>query len=104
VKVLTFFLSIWILVCAGAPCVDRCTDAGHGLAQEEVHVPFNKTHNSPDLCSPFCVCSCCAVMSVLPKSTAFFSKPAAFNAPLNQYICPPVQDVADTFWQPPRCA
>ncbi|WP_119080399.1 DUF6660 family protein [Chitinophaga alhagiae] len=103
-KAWSFLLSIWMLACAGLPCADRCTDADHEPAQEEVHVPLKETRDSGDLCSPFCVCSCCAVISVLPKNAAFLNKPVILNAPVSRYLIPPVQEVADSFWQPPRFA
>lgn len=104
-KALSFLLSIWILVCAGAPCADGLPDAGHDHAASEMHMPAKDTGgNNGDLCSPFCICYCCAAISVLPKAAAFPIKPLVLAAPESRYLCPPVQDLSDPFWQPPRHA
>ncbi|QEH42127.1 DUF6660 family protein [Chitinophaga sp. XS-30] len=100
-KVLSLFLSIWILFCSGVPCTDRqsaCDNAGG-----EIHTGL-ADHEDFDHCSPFCICSCCAVTTALPKAVSFFHRQAVLPVIPEIFICPPVSDYANACWQPPRQA
>lgn len=100
-KVLSLVLSIWILFCSGTPCTDlpACSHSG----SEAVHADI-AGHEDFDHCSPFCVCSCCAVTTALPKVISFFHKQVSIPVIPDIYICPPVRDYANPCWQPPRQA
>ncbi|WP_123847549.1 DUF6660 family protein [Chitinophaga lutea] len=105
-KAWLFLFSIWILVCAGMPCTDHLDSMhSHGPTNETVHAaPHEPADQSADTCSPFCSCYCCAVTTVLPKPVNYFSKPVLLAAPVSRYLCPPAEELTDSFWQPPRHA
>lgn len=102
-KAWLLLFSVWILVCAGMPCADLCTDDSHAR-EAALHVPFKEPVKAVDFCSPFCICYCCAVTSELPQTVSYFSKPVLLGSPASRYLCPPAEEPADPFWQPPRSA
>lgn len=102
-KVICFLLSIWIVFCAGRPCADRSSVCSAEKAQmASVHMPHTDQEADTDLCSPFCVCYCCAVSTALPKGFHFAIKTDILPVPPNTFICPPVRDYHNACWQPPR--
>lgn len=98
-RLLSLILSIYVLILAGVPCSDFCQD-DHANLKEVIH---HDADAHGELCSPFCMCSCCRANMVFFAFEAFnISKPSAYN-PVN-----PVFDQTAVFsfslpvWQPPK--
>ncbi len=110
-RVLTFIFVAYLLVLAVQPCKDGLLprDNQWHEIQTVAHLDQSSqdTNNSPDdLCSPFCVCSCCGINSVpnivysVPATT--FQNLEKATAEFSQYKSPYESTRSFSIWQPPK--
>ncbi len=71
VKFVAVILSIYILVLNITPCDDEPTSLNAGTTEISYQLQDDHSHNEADLCSPFCHCSCCQVVTMELKSSVF---------------------------------
>jgi hypothetical protein len=105
VKVIRFIFALYILYMAVYPCSDSktCVDernAGIALVNQANH---DHSSSEQDLCTPFCICSCCAA-HVQIKCSNYASQ---VNLPLNTKLIPlylekPIINNGVSIWQPPK--
>jgi len=107
VKGFCFIFIFYVLIAITQPCqdiiafADRCNGAG-----ERTHIEkqTDKTPSS-DLCSPFCVCSCCSISvvqqptSLMAVSTSIVDDP---SSKLSDYKTPSTSSFPNSIWQPPK--
>lgn len=106
-RLIACILAVLVLFLSGLPCAD--TDTG----QERQLMPFATQDTPPapahdhthdlDLCSPFCVCSCCATFSVVV--VPFVLAEPQVQLSVSCYAVPPGRaTIAMPFpvWQPPQ--
>ncbi|SHN19347.1 hypothetical protein SAMN05444387_4587 [Flavobacterium pectinovorum] len=99
-------MSFIILIISFMPCADmEMNNAAQKTAQfTETHIDHSHDTQN-DLCSPFCVCSCCGVQ-VLSYASAinfdFHVIGALIKRPLPNYISVLASNFYGSIWQPPQ--
>jgi hypothetical protein len=100
VKLLSVLFAIYSLMLSIAPCADAaCAGDSEHIVSEQ-----HEDEKENDLCTSFCICSCCGMtaadVGIAPTPTyrSMFTHHAAGSL----YISPFVQDFSLDFWQPPK--
>lgn len=105
-KVVSFILSIYMLLVSFVPCTDGmdCTDTNTAThAATTGHQDHQHEHE--DDCPPFCNCSCCSIVITQPAPPIFFAdkKPGvAVTKQFAAYQCNYFYSNLSAVWQPPR--
>jgi hypothetical protein len=100
VKAFCFIFSLYALTLALTPCADGFC-AGDEQHQSSV---AHEDEKAEDLCSSFCICSCCGYSAVelnLSSSRLVASLPASAQPSLF-YKTPHITAFSIDFWQPPK--
>lgn len=100
-----YLLALYVVMLSCIPCQD---DVARCPGQEEqsvvVHDAGGGHSEALDLCSPFCICACCAGVTIakpvpgLPE-TKFVSRPPIAGIP---YLSPIYAGDLAGIWQPPK--
>ncbi|MFD0701428.1 hypothetical protein [Myroides pelagicus] len=106
-NILSILMLLLVVAFTQYPCTDRYF-VSESLAERvfsESSNPIEKqsTHTSSDMCSPLCVCACCAAVSnakvyvfqPVTTSLLFFQETPTYSDKLPQKV-----DI--TIWQPPK--
>ena len=74
-RIASYILATYMLILALMPCADglsvlypECTSSIN--IEENSH--NHSDHEHEDLCSPFCVCSCCGSLSIIPGTVEYY--------------------------------
>lgn len=98
-------LALYTLLLSCFPCQDNAL-VGFGQATVTAFMAGadHSPHETPDLCSPFCICTCCAGMDIPVLKTSLPEKPVAeFVGPSASPYTPATPSGGrNSFWQPPR--
>jgi hypothetical protein len=99
-KVFCFIFSLYALTLALTPCAD----AFCGGDDQHLSSAQHEDEKDEDLCSSFCICSCCgyAAVEISITGAAYILTPAASPSLASLYQVPFVKDFSLDFWQPPR--
>lgn len=100
---LIWLLAMYVLVLTGLPCPDAACHAHAVEATNPASHTDNDEHEAP--CSPFCRCATCAGFTVpQPVATLLPAQPAVSLCGRLVFAYQPIrhEDVAYSFWQPPR--
>lgn len=105
VRLTYIILAVYIFLCALYPCTD--SDMHTGPIQEGIAILSDHDHSHSgvelDICSPFCICSCCSANIRLSVPNQIEQTYVEHNTVLiSQYIEHPVLDVSLAIWQPPK--
>lgn len=101
----TYLLALYVVMLSCIPCQDDvafAADTDGAIAL--VHAAGDGHQEAFDLCSPFCICACCAGVTIakpvpgLPE-TGIVSRPAIAGIP---YISPIYTGDLAGIWQPPK--
>ncbi|HEX8016016.1 MAG TPA: DUF6660 family protein [Flavobacterium sp.] len=105
-KLTNTILSIVILILSCMPCADMGINSFAHTKSELVSKQDNHSHEKEnDLCSPFCICSCCG------SQMASYSRPMAIDFPIPfkdiETQLPTYQSIFTSnfygsIWQPPQ--
>jgi len=105
VRIFSFIFILFIIFLLAQPCQDMtaCSDDEVTVA---THVTTDGSETDAELCSPFCICSCCSH----PVSSARFASASApieasviFAADLAvEYTNPYTNPFPNSIWQPPK--
>lgn len=96
-------MAFYILFMACYPCRDNeeCHDEKTACAEQIVIAGHPHGAHEGELCSPFCACSCCSIVSLPKYFTFVFPVPERieydpFNRPYN------ASSFSYSIWQPPK--
>ena len=65
----TFILSLYLLALTGLPCTDMLEGEESSASYEFVTTPTGEhSHFHLDICSPFCICTCCQMVICTPTT------------------------------------
>lgn len=100
-KILAFIMAVLVLSFSIIPCAD-----GVSFAKEESG-KYSQTKTSQDephddACSPFCICTCCAVFSVTCTVAAFSAVTIPFKTKHSLFLEARTNSIASAIWQPPQ--
>lgn len=99
-KILTFILSLYVLVLTAIPCVDVPKD--NSMSKYELTNTSSDHHeNDTDYCSPFCTCDCC-VSPIINNSTIHFTCTPIAQELITEYHNSLVSSLFAIIWQPPK--
>jgi len=99
-KILTFILSLYVLVLTAIPCFDVPKD--NDLHKIELsNTSSDHQENDTDLCSPFCTCDCC-VSPIINNSIIKFTCTSIAQKLTTEYYNYFVSSLFATIWQPPK--
>jgi hypothetical protein len=100
VKVFCFIFSLYALALAMTPCADAfCGGDDQHLSSNQ-----HEDEKDDDLCSSFCICSCCgyAAVEINISVSAYIIAPAPSTSSASLYQAPFIKDFSLDFWQPPK--
>ena len=103
-KVVRFVLAIYILLMAVYPCSDSktCLDEQR-LGTVITTADHDHEPQEKDLCTPFCICTCCAAHVQLTASGYSNLLGQLHNTEFaTAYLDKPILSSAHSIWQPPR--
>lgn len=102
--IVAYLLAFYVLALSCIPCQDEAVSFADGSAAASVANAGADHQEAIDLCSPFCICACCAsvtisqAIAILPESTVSrLIPPAGFSYLQILYA----GDMAG-IWQPPQ--
>ena len=110
-KTATNIFAIYMLVLSVVPCGDGgggiVEIANHLFGIEQQDDPGHEQHSGTcddDLCSPFCICSCCSMVFDIIKKMPFQIKMPASAIKEKPSFVPNISPSIyySSFWQPPR--
>ncbi|MEI9921035.1 MAG: DUF6660 family protein [Bacteroidota bacterium] len=98
-------LAVYVFLSALYPCRD--SDLHEDPIENAVAVVADHDHShsglETDICTPFCICSCCAAHIKISTPDAIdASKPEHNTKLLTIYIEHPFFSLKNSIWQPPR--
>ena len=107
-KLTSVILSLVFLILSCLPCADlKVNNSAHITTEFTSNHEKHSTDNHNDLCSPFCICSCCG--SVI----ASYSHPIIIKTPIRSKVIkaqlPTYKSILHSnfygsIWQPPKIA
>ncbi len=102
-KIFVYLLSVYVMVLSLMPCLDSYTCEDE---KASVSISGNHDHSKDegDLCSPFCICSCCGVSFLGVNIPVFFSQSIKVMEPRGNvpYYSAFNSYYYHSFWQPPK--
>ncbi|WP_439557446.1 DUF6660 family protein [Dyadobacter sp.] len=104
-KLLYYILSLYTILLSCIPCQDEAPEPVSEVYVASIRADHpDDTHAALDLCSPFCICTCCAgitlqqVPAALPEATSSL----IFQDRFDTYTRPGHSENLNSIWQPPR--
>lgn len=99
-KILTNVLWVYLLGLLVLPCNDACSRDSHELP---VTMEQAQDHHEEenDLCTPFCICSCCASPVIVDQIADLEFYKSEFNCYSDCYK-PSYSRYSHSIWQPPK--
>jgi hypothetical protein len=102
-KIFVFIVSVYIMALSVMPCLDSFTCEGE-KSSATISGIHDHSEDEGDLCSPFCICSCCGCSFVGVNIPVFFSQSLKtveqrINVP---YYSQFNSSYYHSFWQPPK--
>lgn len=105
-KLLTVILSLYVFVLSAIPCVDIESDSAAHQTVSCSAEKDNHSHNKEsDLCSPFCICNCCAGVTLSYVPTITYDFPVQFEqiqSTNSIYTSALHSNFYGSIWQPPQ--
>ncbi|MFN0277994.1 MAG: DUF6660 family protein [Pyrinomonadaceae bacterium] len=107
-KAFSFFFIVYIFFLMARPCqdmlanVDDCQNETTAIAHID---SANETEETADLCSPFCVCSCCShPVSIARLTLGVTLETTLATVPklTDDYKNPSTNTFNNSIWQPPK--
>ncbi|RQO30144.1 hypothetical protein DBR32_11195 [Taibaiella sp. KBW10] len=108
-KYSTFFFALYLLVLSLVPCSDMYNECNRKVeTKAAISIAETHDHNNDqeDICSPFCVCSCCSIGIVshhftppVIRITHPFFAPAPKISVRNSFF---ISNFYGNIWQPPK--
>ena len=106
-KFVNIILSIVILALSCMPCTDMESDKDNLSTEFALNENSHSHDKQIDLCSPFCMCSCCSaqVFTYFPITTMNFPLViGVIKIPLPTYKPIFTSNFFGSIWQPPQIA
>lgn len=101
-RLIAFILNIMIVVFSCLPCSDANASEKTGVQYEMSTAKSTHHDHQKDSCSPFCICSCCA-MVYMHTGLILFTTNGPLGTPVyNNFLSPHTQQIAIAIWQPPK--
>jgi hypothetical protein len=99
-RLAAFILSILVLALGCMPCADA--NAFPSKARQEISTVTEQGTEHNDICSPFCICTCCAGFSVSHTFIEIKTFIPQQRTDHGAYYIASLRKVALPIWQPPQ--
>jgi hypothetical protein len=98
-------LAVYVFLSALYPCRD--SDLHEDPIKNAIAVVADHDHSHSgielDICTPFCICSCCSAHAKLSTPEDIDASKPEHNTKVNTlYLEHPALNLAQSIWQPPR--
>ena len=107
-KLFSIIVSIYIIALSCLPCADiEVSSFAHNATKFTGNHEDHSHDKENDLCSPFCICSCCGtqIVSLLHIDTINFPIPSkGIKTKLPTYTYVFASNFFGSIWQPPQIA
>lgn len=100
-KLVHFIFAIYIAALSVYPCYDECTDASCSADKEVRGQPHDE---DGDVCSPFCLSTCCAVHILSQGAVEYVAVVRNTMVDDSAYQLALMPSVVLSIWQPPKLA
>ncbi|SDG63671.1 hypothetical protein SAMN04487996_12116 [Dyadobacter soli] len=102
--VLAYLLAFYVLALSCIPCQDEASPPDSGIAAAVVSDSDNAHQEAIDLCSPFCICACCASVTISATVAALPENAVSQLIPPASFSYLQILYTGDKagFWQPPQ--
>jgi hypothetical protein len=99
-KICYILLAFYLVALTTVPCgdSDNCNEIKH---QQTSQTPNNPSH-SDEICTPFCVCSCCAAHFLMDEFNPVLNQLAEVNTLLTLHKESKLSTAIIPIWQPPK--
>jgi hypothetical protein len=102
VKLLTFIFAFYFLALPLLPCGDEI-ECNLSVQQMVVQSQNHSEHeHQTDLCSPFCICSCCSIAINLHHAKSLSIIPFGITQKFSERHFSFVSEFMRSVWQPPK--
>ena len=101
-KLLTVILSLYVFVLAAMPCIDEGENNSVTYSLKKDNHSHDKEN---DLCSPFCICSCCSGVTLLYETAIAYEFQKEFEGIKTSnsfYTSTLHSNFYGNIWQPPK--
>ncbi|WP_409021353.1 DUF6660 family protein [Dyadobacter sp. CY261] len=101
--IVAYLLAFYVLALSCIPCQDEATALPHSRIAS-VAEAGDGPQEAIDLCSPFCICACCASVTVSPVAAALPETPVAQLLPASGFSYLNIFPIGGSagIWQPPQ--
>jgi hypothetical protein len=104
-KLISYLLAFYTIALACIPCQDEISLP----LQDHIRTEVSTTHDHDttpvaDLCSPFCICACCAAITLLgaPSCLPEIAVKPRYEQTYFTYNSPFGSNSLNAIWQPPK--
>ena len=95
-------LALYITFLACLPCSDIYAQSEPGTASVSAQAD-DRHQEETDICSPLCICNCCAGVSQIPQAAAYtIAAPEFYSTDFNSLYQEKHLSVYASIWQPPK--
>lgn len=95
-------LAFYITFLACLPCSDTFAQTEPGIASVSAQADAQHQEKA-DICSPLCMCNCCAGVSQIPQSAAYTIAAPEFYSAASSFLYQEKHlSVYASIWQPPK--
>lgn len=108
-KVFYSILAIYMMTVFLMPCTDmyeKDNFQNHNHSEELTHQGSHDHQETTDMCSPFCLCGCCGIVSGIVLQCNVYSlvkaKTFDLSKPKVYYKCTFISHYLGKIWQPPK--
>ena len=107
-KVFSSILALFMMALFVMPCADMYEKNVFNIQEHSTEITHqdNHEHTDSDLCTPFCLCGCCGIVSgiVLQWNVYSLVKAKTFDRskPKVYYKCTLISHYLGGIWQPPK--
>lgn len=101
-KVLSFVVSVIILIVSCIPCEDSKAYTSNGADKVVISLGSDQTNADTDVCSPFCQCNCCSGFSINYFPQTDFTTFIRYHQIYPGLSSTSIANMASAIWQPPQ--
>ncbi len=101
-KALYIFFCVYFIALAVKPCADK-VDCNEFKQTEMSHDDHQKEH-SDEVCTPFCVCACCAANALVKDYSPALAQLNVVNTVYKTQRDSKISSIIISIWQPPKIA
>lgn len=100
-RLFCFIFALYVAALAVMPCGDN-EDCTQSKLQIELADDHSEHEHESEMCTPFCICSCCGTSLQVANIFNFEIVTAVTSKPLPTSYTDSIQEISLSIWQPPQ--